>query len=138
MIELSTLEAFHCLPYAFTTHPLFPMSTQGPFRPLATEEDLQDALRQSDEEPVVLYKHSNACSISAQAQDEMKSLISSDDGPPVYQLVVQEARNVSDRISEHFSIRHETPQAIVVADGEPIFNASHQDVTAASVSQAAA
>lgn len=113
------------------------MPHDGPFRSLATEEDLQDALRESDEKPVVLYKHSNTCPISARAQDEMKSLVSGD-APPVYRLVVQESRDLSDRIAEHFSIRHETPQAIVVADGEPTFNVSHQDVTAARLLQAAA
>jgi bacillithiol system protein YtxJ len=123
-------------------HPplLFPrpaMSDSSPFRALASEDDLQDALRQSDDEPVVLYKHSSTCPISAQAQDEMKSLVGAD-GPPVYRLVVQDSRDLSDRIAEHFSIRHETPQAIVVHDGEPTLNASHQDVTAAKMRQAAA
>lgn len=110
-----------------------------PFRSLATEDDLDEALRLSDEEPVVLYKHSNACPISASAQDELKSLIgTAGEAPPIYQLVVQESRALSDRIAEHFSIRHETPQAIVVSDGEPTFNASHQDVTAERVRAAAA
>lgn len=113
------------------------MPDDAPFRPLANEDDLQSALQQSDEEPVVFYKHSSTCPISAQAQSEMKSLVGAD-GPPIYQVVVQEARDVSDRIAEHFSIRHETPQAIVVHDGEPLFNASHGDVTAAKVRQAAA
>ncbi|PSQ92738.1 MAG: bacillithiol system redox-active protein YtxJ [Bacteroidetes bacterium SW_4_67_19] len=113
------------------------MPQDGPFRPLATEDDLQDALRHSDDEPVVFYKHSSTCPISAQAEDEMKSLLSNSGAPPVYELVVQESRDMSDRIAEHFSIRHETPQAIVVSDGEPVFNASHHDVTAASVRQAA-
>lgn len=111
--------------------------SDGPFRALTTDEDLQEALRHSDDEPVVLYKHSSACPLSARAQKEMRSLVDRD-SPPVYQVVVQEARAVSDRIAEHFSIRHETPQVIVVADGEPIFNASHQDVNAARVRQAAA
>jgi len=114
------------------------MPQDGPFHALASEDDLQDALRRSDDEPVVLYKHSSTCPISAQAQDEMKSLLSDSSSPPIYELVVQDSRNVSDRIAEHFSIQHETPQAIVVSDGEPVFNASHHDVTAASVSQAAA
>jgi bacillithiol system protein YtxJ len=112
------------------------MADDVPFRALTSNEDLEEALQQSDDEPVVLYKHSNTCPISAQAQDELKSLAG--DGPPVYRVVVQEARPVSDQIAEHFSIRHETPQAIVVHDGEPTFNASHRDVTAAKVSQAAA
>jgi thioredoxin 1 len=112
------------------------MADDVPFHTLASEDDLEAALRQSDDEPVVLYKHSDTCPISAQAQDELKSLTGG--GPPVYRVVVQEARSISDQIAEQFSIRHETPQAIVVHDGEPMFNASHRDVTAAKVRQAAA
>lgn len=106
----------------------------APFHPLASADDLHRALEQSEDGPVVLYKHSSACPISAQANDEMESL-AGNGGPPIYRVVVQESRDVSDAIAERFSIRHETPQAIVVEGEQSVFDASHRDVTTERVQE---
>jgi bacillithiol system protein YtxJ len=45
----------------------------------------------------------------------------------------QHARNVSTAIAERTGIRHESPQAIVLKDGKPVYHASHYDVTASDV-----
>lgn len=99
---------------------------------LSTDDDLEAALDASQQGDVVLYKHSSTCSISSRAEDEMKAL-AQNDGPPIYEVVVQTNRPLSNDIEERFGIRHETPQAILVRNGEAIFNASHGDVTAQNV-----
>lgn len=90
-------------------------------------DDLDDALARAEAEPIVLYKHSATCSLSARMQQEMTTLDGADD-PPVYRIVVQEARAVSDAIAEQFGIRHESPQAIVVYDGVARYDASHTGI----------
>jgi bacillithiol system protein YtxJ len=107
------------------------------FRPLEDRSDWQAVLDQSDEGPVVVFKHSSICPTSARAQDEMKAL--SDAGDlPVYRLVVQESREISDAIAEEFGIQHESPQVIVVKEGAPVFDASHRRVKADVVRDAVA
>jgi bacillithiol system protein YtxJ len=108
------------------------MADPSDIQNLASDSDLDAALDASREQDVVLYKHSSTCPISARAQDEMKAL-AGNGGPPIYEVVVQHARDVSDEIEDEFGIRHETPQAILVRDGEATFDTSHDDVTEENV-----
>lgn len=114
------------------------MPSDSPFYPLATEADWAEACADSKNAPVVLFKHSSACPVSARAESQMKQLADADDAPPVYRLVVQESRALSNQIAETLGIRHETPQAIVLNDEAPVFDASHGDVTAETVQNAVA
>jgi bacillithiol system protein YtxJ len=109
--------------------------SDSPFHSLSSEADWADAQAASEERPVLVFKHSSACPVSAKADGELKSL-AEDGSLPVYKLVVQESRALSDEIAESLGVRHETPQAIVLDDGAPVFDASHFDVTAEAVREA--
>jgi thioredoxin 1 len=52
---------------------------------------------------------------------------------PVGLVVVQKARSVSDEIEKRWRVGHETPQVLIVRDGEVVWNASHFRVKAADV-----
>ena len=91
---------------------------------------LESLLTDSTKKPVIVFKHSNACSISARAYREMEKV---DD---VNLLEVQSAREVSRELANLTGVRHETPQVIVLRDGKAVWNASHFDVTAAGVIKA--
>ena len=56
---------------------------------------------------------------------------------PVFEVVVQSARPLSNHIETFFGIRHETPQVIVLYRGQPTFDTSHRGVTADAVHDAA-
>lgn len=107
-----------------------------PFRPLASASDLEEALTQSERRPVLLYKHSTACPISARTQHSLEDL-TQDADPPVYRLVVQEAGDLSQSIAKDLGIRHESPQAILLVDRAPVFDTSHGRVKAEAVREAA-
>lgn len=107
----------------------------SPFRPLTNEKEWKEALSHSTDQPVLLFKHSNACPVSGQAHQEMLDLAESEN-VPTYKLVVQESRSVSDEIADALGIRHETPQAIILKDREPTFDTSHFDVTAETLREA--
>ena len=95
--------------------------------------DFDAILKQSDSETVVVFKHSSTCDLSATAKDEMANV-----KLPVFELVVQTARPLSNHIEAHFGIRHESPQVILISRGESIYDASHRAVTADSIHAAAA
>jgi len=105
-----------------------------PFRSLDAVDDWTAARDASSSTPVVIFKHSSMCPTSARANGEMKSLAAGD--IPVYRVVVQEARDVSDAIADELSIRHETPQVIVLSEGSPVFDTSHHRVKADAVREA--
>lgn len=96
-------------------------------RPIHTEADFEQVLQHSAEKPVVIFKHSIACPISAWAKRNVEELTAPGD-PPVYEVVVQHARPLSNLIATRFGIRHESPQVIVLHEGHPIYDASHYHV----------
>lgn len=100
-----------------------------PFRALSRDAEWERARSQSVDQPVLLFKHSTACPVSGKANLDMRALAEEDD-LPVYKLVVQESRALSDEIADTLGIRHETPQAILLDGQEPVFDVSHFDVTA--------
>jgi bacillithiol system protein YtxJ len=85
----------------------------------------------SHEAPVVLFKHSNSCPISAAAYRAMKHL-----NAPVSIVVVQQNRDVSREVETRTGVRHESPQAFVLRNGEVAWSASHFDITADAVERA--
>lgn len=98
------------------------------FIEVTSNEDLDALFEQSNQTPIVLFKHSLTCPISAGVYQEMSGA-----DADVHIVVMQKAREVSQEIAIRTGIRHESPQAIVLKGGKPIYNASHYDVTASDV-----
>ena len=102
------------------------MDTEG-LRRVRDEDELEGLLA----EPVaVLYKHSPLCGLSAIAAGEVRSFIDDSPGTPVYLLDVIRQRGLAREVERRLGIRHESPQAIVLRQGDPVWNASHRGVTA--------
>lgn len=112
-----------------------PLMSEAPFHSLSSEADWNEARSRSEEQPVLVFKHSNACPVSGNADTEMRQL-AQDASLPVYKLVVQQSRAVSDEIADALGVRHETPQVILLDQAAPVFHTSHFDVTAETVREA--
>jgi bacillithiol system protein YtxJ len=101
-------------------------------------DELEQLLRESEARPLLLFKHSYTCGISAEALDEL--LVHLDRQQPAaarYALVtVQTHREVSNAVSRKLGVRHETPQALVIRDGQVVWSASHFRVTAGAMREA--
>lgn len=98
---------------------------------MQSESLWRTVLEQSESEPVVIFKHSNTCPISAAARDRIETGINNNElTAPVFEVVVQENRSLSDTIAEELSVKHESPQVIIVRNGSAIANTSHHDVSA--------
>jgi bacillithiol system protein YtxJ len=91
---------------------------------LDSQEKLEKLFERSHTEPVLLFKHSNSCGISSGVFD-----IVSDVNAEINLVVVQTDRHISNRISEITGIRHQSPQAIILKSGSPVYSASHYDIT---------
>ncbi len=86
-------------------------------------EKLEELFQASHKEPVVFFKHSITCPISANLFEEMSKVEST-----VWVIVVQNARSISNEISKKTGIRHESPQTIVIKNGQPVYHAAHYDI----------
>jgi bacillithiol system protein YtxJ len=80
-------------------------------------EDLRGALAHG-EGPVVLFKHSTGCSISAEALGEYQAFVRKNPRAALFTIVDLLAhQSVSEAIEAELGVRHESPQAIVVEQG---------------------
>ena len=104
--------------------------------------ELDQYLLESHTRPLVLFKHSYTCGISAEALDELvehlNAAVAAAGLPdPRYAMVtVQTHRNVSNAVTARLGVRHETPQALLVRAGRVVWSASHFRVTAQAFQQA--
>ncbi|MEM6288500.1 MAG: bacillithiol system redox-active protein YtxJ [Bacteroidota bacterium] len=103
---------------------------------LATIADADAMIEASREHPVYLLKHSIACPISARGQMEFVGL-EGDADPPLYAVVVQYARDVSNHIAETLGVKHETPQALLIKGGEAVDVKSHGSIRLDALREAA-
>ena len=106
-------------------------------RELESVEDLTNALNESVEHPILLFKHSTTCSISIRAFDQLRSYLEKADSRISYNLItVQTGRDISDLAASRLRLTHESPQAILVRNGREVWNASHFDITASALDEA--
>ena len=101
---------------------------------LQTQDDLEAMLARSEEETVVLYKHSATCPVSARAQEQVVPLKHE---MSVYSVVVQYARDVSNAAAETLDVTHHTPQVIIVRNREAVKHYSHEGISTEGVREAA-
>ncbi len=98
------------------------------FTKVESTERLDALFDLSAEKPVVLFKHSMTCPISSDVYYEVSNA-----DAEINLVIVQTARDVSNQIAERTGIRHESPQAIVLKNGQAVYHASHYDVTAEDI-----
>ena len=96
-------------------------------QPLVTPDQLDQVMAA----PVALvYKHSTRCPVSAMAMDEVRRLVGERPDAPVWVVDVIVQRRLSVEVAERTGVRHESPQAILLAGGEVVYDASHFEVRA--------
>ncbi len=83
----------------------------------------------------MILKHSLTCPISANAYDVYQEFADHTE-IPLYIVHIQEARELSEQISEVFDIKHESPQVLYVNNGEVAWHASHFDISRENLMQA--
>ncbi|HWV67096.1 bacillithiol system redox-active protein YtxJ [Chitinophaga sp.] len=94
------------------------------WKTLTSEEQLSDINAASAHQPVVIYKHSTRCSISSMAKARLeRSAVP--EGLTFYYLDLIAYRPVSNKIAEIYHVQHESPQVLVIRNGECVYNESH-------------
>ena len=77
--------------------------------------------------PQVIFKHSTRCSISSMVKTRLERI-----GPPdqtdFYFLDLIRFRSISNKIESEFSVPHESPQILLIKDGECIYEESHNGI----------
>ena len=90
------------------------------------------------EDRAVIYKHSPICALSLRALPQIRQFEKQWPDVPVYKVNVIRRRKLAGRIADDIGVRHESPQVIVLNAGEPVWHASHSDVTTEGMAAAIA
>ena len=105
--------------------------------PLQTETQLEDIKARSSGRPQLIFKHSTRCSTSAVVKGRLDRA-EKPEAIDFYYLDLISYRPVSNKVADLFRIDHESPQVLLIRDGQCIYDESHMGITMAEIVDAAA
>lgn len=101
---------------------------------LTVQEQLQQIINDSLQRPQLVYKHSSRCGISSMVLRRLER-----ESPPdtldYYFVDVIRNRDVSNKIAEQFNVYHESPQILLIKNGECVYDESHYAISMEDVLQ---
>ena len=98
--------------------------------PLESPLQLDIIIQRSQKVPCLIFKHSTRCNISAMAKSRFeKKWDFEDEEIEPYNLDLITFRSISNAITEKLGVSHESPQLLLIQNGECIYDASHLDIT---------
>ena len=95
--------------------------------PLTTETQLSEIKTTSAEKPVVIFKHSTRCSISAVAKSRLERA-HEPENISFYYLDLISFRDLSNKVAADFAVEHESPQVLLIRNGECVYDESHSGI----------
>lgn len=100
---------------------------------LETISQLDEVVALSQEQAVVIFKHSTRCSISRMALKQFENEFDFADRVQPYFLDLIAFREVSNEIAARFGVVHQSPQLILIKEGKAVYDVSHSDIDAGAL-----
>ncbi|MES2778611.1 MAG: bacillithiol system redox-active protein YtxJ [Bacteroidota bacterium] len=95
---------------------------------LESSEQLSHITHESNEQPVLLFKHSTRCSISSAALARLERSWKEDSGIKPYYLDLLANKPLSAEIAAAFGVEHQSPQALLISNGKCVYTESHMGI----------
>ena len=106
---------------------------------LKSEEQVKLIDEESRNQPVLIFKHSTRCSISATALNRLeRTWNESEVTMKRYYLDLLSHRDISNHIAAKFDVEHQSPQVLVVKNGKPVLVQSHLGINFEEIRKSAA
>ncbi len=102
---------------------------------LNTIAGVEEIKARSHEMPCLIFKHSTTCSISHIAKSRLERDWCFDETIAPYYLDLKNFREVSNYLATTFDVYHESPQVLLIRNGECSYDASHMDITVQELSE---
>jgi bacillithiol system protein YtxJ len=106
-----------------------PSSSKLDWNLLTDENTFQNIVNLSFSEKVLIFKHSTRCSISSMSKNRLDSAVENSKIKSCFLLDLLKYREISSKIESYFKVTHESPQVLVILNGECIYNASHNEIS---------
>ena len=107
--------------------------SEFPWTDLIDKDQITIAKEESKDKLIGIFKHSTRCGISRMVLKNFEKQYQNNENIKLYFLDLVKHREVSNAIADELSVRHESPQFIVLSDEKVIHHASHQDIDAAKL-----
>lgn len=91
---------------------------------LLSIEQLDEIVNKSHSNPQIILKHSTRCSISHMAKGRLDRA-EQPGNTDFYYLDLIAHRDISNAIAEKFSVHHESPQILMIKNGECTYEETH-------------
>ena len=92
--------------------------------PLTDEKQLSEIINNSSEKPQVIFKHSTRCSISGVALSRLQKETQPAE-MDFYLLDLIAYRDLSNQVAKQFGVQHESPQVLIIKNGQCVYDESH-------------
>ena len=95
---------------------------------LTSESQLEQIKATSAEAPVFIFKHSTRCSISSMVKSRLERA-GLPQGMNFYYLDLINHRTLSNKIADEYAVQHESPQVLLIRNGECVYDESHNGIS---------
>jgi len=104
---------------------------QIPWLKLSSLDQLDEIAEASKTIPVAIFKHSTTCGISRMVLRNFENDYGIDANKmKLYYLDLHSFRDVSNEVGYKFQVIHQSPQLLVIKNGEAVYHASHHSILA--------
>lgn len=100
------------------------------WKELTEQSQLEQLKTQSDEQPVLIFKHSTRCSISRFALKQFENDFDLQDKIAPYFLDLLNHRDISNEIALQFNVQHQSPQLLLLKNRVVVYYTSHENIDA--------
>jgi bacillithiol system protein YtxJ len=104
---------------------------------LTEESQIAEIKKLSATQPVVIFKHSTRCGISGMAKSRLERAIAPE-SVAFYYLDLIRYRTISNKLVEEFCVHHESPQVLLIRNGNCIYDESHNGISMQDIIEQAA
>lgn len=95
---------------------------------ISSIDDVESIRQLSHTKYCIIFKHSTRCSISTMTLSKFERHWNEDSDIQPYLLNLLQHRDVSTYIADAFNIQHESPQVLLIKNGECIYSESHNAI----------
>jgi len=104
---------------------------------LSSVEQLEEIKSASYQQPQLIFKHSTRCSISSMVRSRLERS-ETPSNISFHYLDLLAYRQLSNQVAEDFSVYHESPQVLLIKNGECVYDESHQGINMDEIAEQAA
>ncbi len=102
-----------------------------PWNRLTDINQLNELDKESYHLPIAIFKHSTRCGTSSMALRQFEKQLNTDNNShKIYFLDLLSFRELSNEIAIRFQVFHQSPQLIVIKNGNTIHHSSHYQIDA--------